>query len=124
MDAELRTLVWRRAGECCEYCRLPQSVDALPFQIDHIIAEKPHGPTVLENLALSCFNCNAHKGPNIAGIDPVSAGRWVCVFENDAGRLQANGLPRFFPPDARRTVRFPDETLHLTLAATPCPIRS
>ncbi len=72
MDAALRTLVRRRASECCEYCRLPQSLDVLPFQIDHIIAEKHHGPTVEENLALSCFNCNAHKGLNIAGIDPLS----------------------------------------------------
>lgn len=30
------------------------SVDALPFQVDHIIAEKHHGPTAEGNLALSC----------------------------------------------------------------------
>jgi hypothetical protein len=30
-------------------------LDVLPFQIDHIIAEKHHGPTVAENLALSCL---------------------------------------------------------------------
>ncbi len=40
--------------------------------MDHIIALKHHGPTALENLALCCYNDNAHKGPNIAGIDPVS----------------------------------------------------
>jgi hypothetical protein len=38
-------------------------------EIDHIIAEKHRGPTILENLALACFHCNNHKGPNIAGVD-------------------------------------------------------
>jgi len=27
---------------------------------------------MVENLALSCLFCNEHKGPNIAGIDPLS----------------------------------------------------
>ncbi len=40
--------------------------------MDHIIAEKHHGPTTAENLAWACFSCNLHKGPNIAGIDPVT----------------------------------------------------
>jgi hypothetical protein len=70
MDEALRRLVWDRAGDACEYCRLPQWLDVLPFQIDHIIAEKHHGPTAAENLALCCLNDNLHKGPNIAGLDP------------------------------------------------------
>jgi hypothetical protein len=41
-------------------------------EIDHIIAEKHHGSTTLENLSLACFPCNNHKGPNIAGFDLVS----------------------------------------------------
>ena len=69
MDDSLRSQVWQRAGNRCEYCRLPQSLDVLPFQIDHIIAVKHHGLTVLENLALCCYNCNIFKGPNIAGYD-------------------------------------------------------
>jgi hypothetical protein len=28
--------------------------------------------TAPENLALCCLHCNCHKGPNIAGIDPVT----------------------------------------------------
>ncbi len=39
----------------------------LPFQLDHIIAEKHGGRTTDNNLALSCERCNSHKGPNIAG---------------------------------------------------------
>jgi hypothetical protein len=49
---------------------MPQEFDRLPFQIDHIIARKHHGTDDLENLALACFACNNHKGPNVAGVDP------------------------------------------------------
>jgi hypothetical protein len=33
----------------------------------------------LTNLALSCFHCNRHKGPNIAGRDPLT-GEIVRLF--------------------------------------------
>ncbi len=65
----MRELVKQRAHQCCEYCRLPQEYDVLPFQIDHIISLKHRGSSNEANLALACYNCNAHKGPNIAGID-------------------------------------------------------
>jgi len=70
MNEALKRLVWDRAKNTCEYCQLPQELDVLPFQIDHIIAEQHHRDTVAENLALSCLNDNLHKGPNIAGFDP------------------------------------------------------
>jgi hypothetical protein len=35
---------------------LPQFLDILPFQIDHVIAIKHHGPTTSDNLALCCYN--------------------------------------------------------------------
>ena len=79
MDEGLRELVWQRAGRVCEYCRLPQGFDVLPFQIDHIIATKHHGTTTADNLALSCFHCNVHKGPNIAGIDSLT-GQLAPIF--------------------------------------------
>jgi hypothetical protein len=70
MDARLRREIWERAESLCEYCRLPQSVVDAPHEIDHVIAVKHNGTTVSANLALACFACNNHKGPNIAGIDP------------------------------------------------------
>ncbi|HMB96415.1 MAG TPA: HNH endonuclease signature motif containing protein [Tepidisphaeraceae bacterium] len=73
MDAALEREVWNRAGDCCEYCHVPASAYKTPFQIDHVIALKHGGITVSENLALSCFHCNQHKGPNIAGIDPQTS---------------------------------------------------
>lgn len=75
VSAELRRLVRDRADNCCEYCRMPQEFDPATFEIDHVVPEKMNGPTSLENLALACFKCNNHKGPNIAGIDPESRAR-------------------------------------------------
>jgi hypothetical protein len=72
MDAILSELVRQRAAHCCEYCRLPQPLSSIPFEIDHIISRKHHGTSAPENLALSYFYCNSYKGPNIAGRDPES----------------------------------------------------
>lgn len=70
MDERLRREARERAGDRCEYCRIPRSTDLLPFQVDHIIAEVHHGETAITNLAWSCFDCNVYKGTNLAGVDP------------------------------------------------------
>ena len=44
----------------------------MPFPIDHVIARQHGGLTTLGNLALSCLHDNSHKGPNIAGVDPLT----------------------------------------------------
>jgi hypothetical protein len=72
MDAALERLVRRRAGGRCEYCRLPQARAQVPFEIDHIIARKHRGGTVAGNLALTCYYCNAYKGPNLTGREPAT----------------------------------------------------
>ena len=72
MDEGLVRLVRERAQNACEYCLLPQWAHPIRFEIDHIIARQHHGPTTAGNLALSCLHCNSYKGPNIAGIDPLS----------------------------------------------------
>ena len=72
MARSRRELVRERAADCCEYCRLPQALDVRPFQLDHVRAEKHRGMTTAANLAWACLPCNSHKGPNIAGYDPVS----------------------------------------------------
>lgn len=80
MEAATRDLVRRRAGDACEYCGLSQ--DDLPFATFHVehITPKQHGGTDSPtNLALSCHHGNAHKGPNLAGIDPES-GQLVPLF--------------------------------------------
>lgn len=44
--------------------------DRPAFELEHIISRQHGGQTVAGNLAVACFTCNHHKGPNIAGIDP------------------------------------------------------
>lgn len=70
MDATLRELVWQRADGRCEYCRLRQEHLPLTLQLEHILAKQHGGTDDPENLALACDRCNAHKGPNLSGIDP------------------------------------------------------
>jgi len=78
MDAALDDLVRQRAGNCCEYCQLPQAYSAPRYQFAHIIAEQHSGQTMASNLALACLADNNHKGPNLAGIDPKTGKRtWL-----------------------------------------------
>lgn len=72
MRRTLDDQVRARAGDRCEYCHIPQRYDAIPFELEHIIAKKHKGKTVSRNLCLACFSCNRHKGANIAGLDPVT----------------------------------------------------
>jgi hypothetical protein len=80
VSPELVRQVWRRAQGRCEYCRLPAAAYPLPFHVDHIVAQQHGGSDRSENLALACLHCNRHKGPNIAGRDPVS-GEIVRLFD-------------------------------------------
>ena len=89
MDEVLDAFVRRRAGHACEYCRMPQAYYRTRHQIDHVIARQHHGPTVAENLALACFSCNNHKGPNLAGIDP-STGRLTPLFHPRRNRWSSH----------------------------------
>jgi hypothetical protein len=80
MDKALPAVVRHRAGEVCEYCRLPQAASGfVRFHIEHITARQHGGHTESDNLALACGLCNFHKGPNIAGLDPES-GQLVPLF--------------------------------------------
>jgi hypothetical protein len=48
MNAESQRYVRDRAGDRCEYCRMPQQFDEITFQIEHIIARKQHGSDATE----------------------------------------------------------------------------
>jgi len=72
MDDALEQLIRQRAKSLCEYCQLPRKASRLGFSVDHIIARQHNGATDETNLALACPFCNRHKGPNIAGIDPLT----------------------------------------------------
>jgi hypothetical protein len=77
--ASLRQIVWDRAGGCCEYCQVPQLLTILPHALDHIVSQQHGGATIESNLCLACALCNAHKGPNVAGMDPLTQ-RLVRLF--------------------------------------------
>lgn len=71
IDAATKLRVRQRAGDRCEYCRLTQDYElGRRFHIEHVIAKQHRGLDDVENLALSCRICNAHKGTNLASIDP------------------------------------------------------
>ena len=96
-SVELRRQVIARAGNCCEYCLLPQELVASTHQVDHVIAEKHGGQTTLENLALSYTVCNRRKGSDISSLDPVTGAlvslfnpriqRWSEHFRLDGGHI-------------------------------------
>ncbi len=98
----LRLAVRERAHGCCEYCRVHEEDVLLPHEPDHVIAEQHGGQGGIENLALACFHCNRHKGPNIASVDPHTA-RIVSLFNPRADRwlehFQLEG-PRIIPISA------------------------
>jgi hypothetical protein len=109
IPAELRRAVRARAGDCCEYCRIPQAVAFAAHQVDHVIAEKHGGETVTDNLALSCILCNQHKGSDLASLDPDTGAltplfhprhdRWADHFRFSGGMIEA------LTPVGRATVR-------------------
>jgi hypothetical protein len=70
LNAGLRRLVEDRAGDCCEYCKMPSTVAFFPHEVDHVIAEKHGGTTDESNLAYACWRCNRHKGSDLGSFDP------------------------------------------------------
>jgi hypothetical protein len=61
--------VRQRAGNVCEYCRLPQDIQEASFHVDHIQPRARGGPTVAENLALACVSCSLRKSAREDGDD-------------------------------------------------------
>jgi hypothetical protein len=71
--AATRRLVRQRAAHLCEYCRTRQLDEPfLTYQIEHVIALQHGGTDAEDNSALACSHCNLMKGPNLAGIDPLT----------------------------------------------------
>ena len=86
MQASTKAQVRGRAGNRCEYCQRHQDDSPLAIlHVEHIVRKKHGGTDDLDNLALACIDCNLHKGPNLAGIDPAT-GRLTQLFNP---RIQA-----------------------------------
>jgi hypothetical protein len=68
----MRAAVEQRADHRCEYCHVPTRGQVATFPIDHVIPRNSGGVTALENLALTCPHCNAHKWKYGEGVDLLS----------------------------------------------------
>lgn len=80
MDAALRDLIRERAGHRCEYCHLSQAAEPFfTYHIEYVVARQHGGGDDDPNLALACYHCNSHKGPNLTAFDP-STGSLVRLF--------------------------------------------
>jgi len=70
VETGVREFVRLRAAGFCEYCHISERFTLAEHEIDHVIAVKHGGQTVVGNLALCCTLCNRFKGSDIASIDP------------------------------------------------------
>jgi hypothetical protein len=61
-----------RAGDTCEYCRLPQAGQEARFHVDHVVPLAAGGPSSTDNLALACVSCSLRKGARRFAVDPQS----------------------------------------------------
>lgn len=108
LPADIHRLVAERAGFRCEYCLVPDSLTFAPHEVDHIIALKHGGRSLLDNLAYTCVICNRRKGSDVASFDIVTdrvvplyhprRDVWADHFQLDGARI----VPR--TPQGRATV--------------------
>jgi 5-methylcytosine-specific restriction endonuclease McrA len=72
-------LVAGRADHRCEYCRAPEAIFNLPFEVEHIIPRSREGGDDESNWALACRSCNLYKSDQLEGLDEVT-GETVRLF--------------------------------------------
>lgn len=74
--AELVRRVHERANLLCEYCQTSQRITGQAMHVDHI---DPDGDDSLDNLCLSCSNCNMSKARATSAVDSETGER-VSLF--------------------------------------------
>jgi hypothetical protein len=79
LPADLARSVRERAGDVCEYCRLPQSCQEATFHIDHVVPRHAGGKTSRDNLALACVTCSLKKAARTHGVDDQT-GKPTSIF--------------------------------------------
>lgn len=112
ISQELRQLVWERADNRCEYCRLPEFLAAHKHEPDHIVARQHGGDSSAENLACACMRCNRRKGTNVGSFDPLT-GVLVPFFnprtQQWSNHFKVDGIEILsLTPEARVTVKILD----------------
>jgi hypothetical protein len=91
-----------RAGHRCEYCRAPEAVFNIAFEVEHVLPVARSGGDGGGNLALSCRSCNLRKGAHVTGVDPLGREAvplfhpreddWAAHFRVDEAGAQVEGL--------------------------------
>ena len=79
IPAQLVRQVRERAGDVCEYCRVPQASQEATFHVDHILPRIVGGATSADNLALACVSCSLRKSARVTAPDPAD-GREVPLY--------------------------------------------
>lgn len=72
IPGRIRRQVIERAAALCEYCRTPQRLSPITFEIDHVLPRSLAGATELNNLCLACSTCNGAKHVRTRARDPTS----------------------------------------------------
>lgn len=72
IPANLKREVRQRFADRCAYCRTPEALTVVVFELEHIVPRAAGGETVLENLCLACPSCNRYKACHQTGIDPLT----------------------------------------------------
>jgi len=72
LSKQLKQRVAERGKHCCEYCLSQARFATQSFSIEHIKPRSQGGKTALNNLALACQGCNAHKYTKIEAYDTVT----------------------------------------------------
>jgi len=101
LPADIHRLVAERAGFRCEYCLVPDSLTFAPHEVDHIIALKHGGRSLLDNLAYTCVICNRRKGSDVASFDIVTD--WVVPLYHPRRDVWADHF-QLATPQGRATV--------------------
>lgn len=79
VPAGARAVVVARAGDRCEYCRVPTRGQVATFPVDHVTPRTAGGGDDPANLALACPRCNGHKWAATDAPDP-DTGEVVPLF--------------------------------------------
>ena len=61
----------KHAAHRCEYCRAPEAIFNLPFEVEHIVPTSRGGSADELNHALACRACNVFKSNQLEGHDEV-----------------------------------------------------
>lgn len=101
ISKKIRSQVFLRAKNRCEYCQYRSDIALESFEVEHIIPLALGGTDELKNLALVCRGCNSRKSIKIHAAEPKSGisveifnprkHSWKTHFQWEDGFLRIQG---------------------------------